>query len=347
MDFARAVLFSLGIVLHAAWLFQNRLPAMAGTHDFIHSFRMQSFFIVAGFFSAIMFEKYPIKEFLTRRLRRLGVPLVVFGFIIDPLLNCSSIERWADFSSELNFTYWANAQWFHHLWFLAVLLQYVLLMCFVADAFPGVWSAFKARHLGLNSFYILVAFGYALCTRVPTDPDSGLIFIRPYETLKFITFFIAGLYLYYHQPLLDRLVNNVVWNLLYLGGFWVALPWLSTLNRNPFIQMLHAIYALNMCLLLFWLARRFFNRRNDLIQKFANASYTVYLVHWPLMIVFYRMLESSNLSRMSQMVLLIMFTAIFSYSIHALLVLRFKAFAFLFNGVSPEEFIFKPHLSNA
>src|SRR5205823_2588271 len=98
-----------------------------------------------------------------------------------------------------------------------------------------------------------------------STPGFGLVFIRPYETLKFLVFFFAGLYLFYHQDLLTRLVSNVLFNLFIVCGFWFALPWITPLNTNPIVQMAQSIYAINISLLLFWFSFRFFNQRREFI----------------------------------------------------------------------------------
>src|SRR5262245_10746740 len=89
IDFCRAVLFSLGVILHSAWLLKDRSPFLTHVHDFIHSFRMESFFLIAGFFSAMTLYRNPPEKFLRMRLLRLFVPLVIWGTLINVFLNCA------------------------------------------------------------------------------------------------------------------------------------------------------------------------------------------------------------------------------------------------------------------
>ncbi|WP_261361954.1 acyltransferase family protein [Frigoriglobus tundricola] len=53
--------------------------------DWLHSFRMPLFFLISGFFSAMMFEKYGAGKYMGRRWTRIGVPLVVGLFTFGPL----------------------------------------------------------------------------------------------------------------------------------------------------------------------------------------------------------------------------------------------------------------------
>src|SRR5262245_50718764 len=120
LDFSRAVLFGLGIILHACWVYQDQSPVLAGTHDFIHSFRMPAFFLLSGLFSGLMLDRYGAEKFLFRRFRRLAVPLLFFGIVIDQLVNCGDIHTWSDWRALLNRSYWIDANWLQHLWFLSV-----------------------------------------------------------------------------------------------------------------------------------------------------------------------------------------------------------------------------------
>ncbi|MEO8655997.1 MAG: acyltransferase family protein, partial [Ramlibacter sp.] len=85
LDSLRASAMLLGIVLHAAaslTLFPLPWPA----HDvsrsagfdallgFIHGFRMQVFFFLAGFFGHLLWRRLGTRGFLLQRAKRIGVP---------------------------------------------------------------------------------------------------------------------------------------------------------------------------------------------------------------------------------------------------------------------------------
>jgi len=345
LDFSRTVLLLLGIVLHAAWLYRDSSPLLAGVHDFIHSFRMHSFFLLAGFFAAMMHVKYPPEQFLLRRLRRLGIPLLVFGFIIDPLLNCANIDHWSDFSLELRYRYWAYGEWFQHLWFLSVLIQYIFIVFFIAKIFPALFEIVRRKSLGISFLLIATAVGYAACLRVPL-PTFELVFVRPDETLKFCVFFAVGFYFYFHQDSLDALVNKVWGNLAFVILFMLVFRSVSQFENQSIYNVLSGTYSLLTCMLLFWLARRFFNRPSPAVQKLSLASYTIYLVHWPLMIVVLRLIQPLNLPVYVNVLMLIGLTFGGSYLLHDLLVLRSENIAYLLNGSLRKQLIPKERLYN-
>jgi glucan biosynthesis protein C len=97
MDAARGFLMLLGLVIHAAMIYSPerwRVHDSSGGVGFawlvsgIHSFRMQAFFFIAGFFTALGIDRQPIGEYLRVRGLRLMVPLVA------TLLTFNVLEFW-------------------------------------------------------------------------------------------------------------------------------------------------------------------------------------------------------------------------------------------------------------
>src|SRR5688572_28704841 len=88
----------LGLVLHSAASY-TYTPLGAGwpVHDppgsvifslllvFIHLFRMPAFFLVAGFFAALLYYRDGPRAFARNRARRVALPLVLFWATAFPL----------------------------------------------------------------------------------------------------------------------------------------------------------------------------------------------------------------------------------------------------------------------
>src|SRR5438105_1515073 len=88
----------LGIVLHSATLYiaappphvplvtdPNTSLAMDAIFDFIHSFRMPLFFVLAGFFASLLVEKRGLWGAYKNRLARIAAPLAAAMLTILPL----------------------------------------------------------------------------------------------------------------------------------------------------------------------------------------------------------------------------------------------------------------------
>src|SRR6185436_12781974 len=99
LDGLRAAMMLLGLVLHAgasyvtlplgaAWPYQDRHTSLV--FDVlvftIHLFRMPAFFVMAGFFAALLHQREGARGFLVRRARRVLLPLAVAWPFLSPLV---------------------------------------------------------------------------------------------------------------------------------------------------------------------------------------------------------------------------------------------------------------------
>ena len=113
-DALRALAMVLGIALHAALTFsetgwpvqdsqQNDSFGLAVSA--IHGFRMPVFFLMSGFFTAMLWRNRGVRSLITHRLKRVGLPLVLAMITIVPLMNCSWLAVLAlpEIVSEIGF----------------------------------------------------------------------------------------------------------------------------------------------------------------------------------------------------------------------------------------------------
>ena len=139
----------LGVVLHTAlvylptddWLYQDpdRSPFLSVfLVQVIHIFRMPVFFVMAGFFGAMLFERRGAGSFSLHRFDRIVIPLVVGWFVLYPLvvwsisfaMTYSSIPA-GDGALAVAFERMSlNADFAEagplHLWFLYYLIYYYI-----------------------------------------------------------------------------------------------------------------------------------------------------------------------------------------------------------------------------
>ena len=171
LDNLRAAMMWLGIVLHVAviyiagpsplpWRDNQTTPTADLLMAFIHAFRMPVFFILAGFFVALLIERRGARAMAHNRLRRLGLPFVVFWppiFALCGALALAFLHRMARGTWGLDPALMQTAPSAPqglstmHLWFLWMLLWLSLgtalahagLARFAPDAAPwlGRWLA--------------------------------------------------------------------------------------------------------------------------------------------------------------------------------------------------------------
>lgn len=342
LDFSRALLLGLGIVLHAACLCGESNPAYISLYDFIHSFRMPAFFLLAGFFAARKLQEDTPISFLTSRARRLGIPFLFCGLIINPLFNCPNHVSWLGFSAEVDSSYWFNGDWLQHLWFLSCLLQYVVIAYVINHLWPGLNPLLRKGRFGVRSLSALIALTWFVVTHlrvaIPTVQARGLWFFEtPYDTLQYSVYFAAGYYLFFHPKLLAELRQQWFWNVAGIACYWVLS---SKIGAHPvgkyLVQIMTGLYVMNICGIIFAVAGRYFSRKNTVIASLSAASYTIYLVHWPLMVALNRWEYPKDLLGL-KFALLIFLTALLSYAFHIWLVEKSSLMAFLMNGVIPQN----------
>ncbi len=102
LDALRSFAMQLGIALHAAlayvgagWVV-NDTPASESLGvlvSAIHGFRMPLFFLLSGFFTAMLWQRRGLSGLLTQRTKRILIPLALAGSIIIPTMW--SVNSWA------------------------------------------------------------------------------------------------------------------------------------------------------------------------------------------------------------------------------------------------------------
>jgi hypothetical protein len=98
LDCLRGCAMLLGVVLHAGVSFATMPVPFWAVHDAhpnalvdvalfaVHDFRMQLFFVLAGFFGCLLYRRYGIAGTARHRLLRVGVPFVLSVVLIVPTI---------------------------------------------------------------------------------------------------------------------------------------------------------------------------------------------------------------------------------------------------------------------
>ena len=147
MDALRAVAMLPGVVLHAllflipgSWPVEDPWGAATSPNvnpygylaSAIHGFRMPLFFLLSGFFTAMLWQQRGLLRLTTHRLQRIALPLLLGAFTVVP------VTAWVFDVAGFRLVHWPLA-WldsFYHLWFLWLLL--LLAAAFIAAARLGL-----------------------------------------------------------------------------------------------------------------------------------------------------------------------------------------------------------------
>src|SRR5262249_35404146 len=97
LDALRAAMMFLGIYLHAAAAYSPHgdwhvkpaegTTALDYTISWIHVFRMPVFYVMAGFFAALLLDRYGLPRAANNRFWRIAVPFVVGWVVLYPIYS--------------------------------------------------------------------------------------------------------------------------------------------------------------------------------------------------------------------------------------------------------------------
>lgn len=283
---------------------------------FIHVFRMPVFFVVAGFFAAFLLETRGTRAFLRHRWSRIGVPLLCGWLVIFPLMGGSMFYA-QQFTAvppppktDLQAISIERVLWEHilmHLWFL----YHLMLFCVAASAVIPLIRRFpnQVRTRFLDAFgrsvhgkgiALLIAFsGVMLYQMRSWSIDYWGGFVPPLRILgTYGLFFLFGWLVFKRRAVLERFKRPALW--YFIAGlvcFFVHRYFVDTgcgLGRfcDPTAVREH-IGAIVFLAPTIWflvygflgLFLRYMEKPSSRWRYVADASYWMYIVHPPVVMV--------------------------------------------------------------
>ena len=169
LDALRAAMMFLGIYLHAAagysphgdWHIKppQVTTALDYTIAWIHVFRMPVFYVMAGFFAALLLARYGFARAAGNRFWRIAVPFVVGCIVLYPILafllafDRAGLPKAVEYILSGRFLARAHPM---HLWFLEYLLALYVLSILVVVIVPrSVWTWLAGLRRGAVSPQLL------------------------------------------------------------------------------------------------------------------------------------------------------------------------------------------------
>ena len=269
---------------------------------------MGAFFLLAGYFAPGSFDRKGSGSFLKERLIRLGIPLIIWIFLLNPISNIGLfLEPVTWISEPLTWqSFWQMYPEFIGLgvaWFLALLL--IFSFGYAAwrwltrnrnSSQEGEYS--PPSYLGIGLFILALALITYLVRIMFPIGKSVLDFPTLAYLPQYLSFFIVGAIAYrrdWFRTVTDRMgkigfVTAMVATLLLfpipilgiLGGTMLFLgngSWPSAVYA-----LWDSIFAVGLCLAAVTFFRRYFNKQSKLGSFLAQQSYAVYIIHSPIIV---------------------------------------------------------------
>ncbi len=304
LDALRGFAMLLGIVLHAAaflvpidfWPVQDDWASAtplerngyAYAASIIHGFRMPLFFLISGFFSALLWQARGLRRLARHRLERIGLPLLAGMFTLVPAV------AWLSAAGGFAPVDWLLA-WMDglsHLWFLWHLL--LLLAALIVAARLGLefrhplWWLLVPLSVVPHHFMQEIVFG--------ADTDIDLL-PAPRVFLYYAAFFGFGVFLHQRRVAVRRGWTAALLPALlvtYPAGMALLYVALQNALASPDTQpggwswsvasALQVAYAWLACFGMLGLFRWIASRERAWVRYLSDASYWLYLCHLPLVV---------------------------------------------------------------
>jgi glucans biosynthesis protein C len=325
LDACRAAFMLLGIVIHAAEPFVPNMDAVVSGGDeeiaigyvyhFINAFRMPGFFIIAGYFAALMIERHGSQRWMMTRLERLAVPLVVAIVAIVPLTTiAAALPEYFTGTAPNGLAFLTDAirqhlqpgfHWVAHLWFVFDLLVhcsvfaavYAIFGSSVAPDFRCLLSriALPPALLGFFSVSALAAFLVLIHVLANSQLGAAFAFIGDYpfwyifdvpRLLFYAPFFLLGVLLCDGEGMMEKFArpSAAAWAAGILSTSAFVYLRVHVPHRELLATALVAPTAVLLTRMWMHVALNMLNRPSRFIHNAVDASYTIYIVHLPIAI---------------------------------------------------------------
>lgn len=362
LDSIRAYLMLLGIPFHLSliysshsWAVNSTTPSFSLTvlNDFIHAFRMQVFFIISGYFSYMLYERYDSHRWLKVRLERVAIPLLSsIPLITLPqfflLKNYTDkLAGWDDFTpyQKINVAVWELVS---HLWFLLTLCLLTCACFYLFKKIKAIKTPMAPQPINkmtnlsnISLWFLLYAFIYCVFHRIilitaPHLLSNGLFNFVVMETLFYLPFFIVGAYAFKY-PWLKAVFLKPSWPAV-LGSLLLFVAYM--LNQKLLAHssfgfeleiMIKAVLGVLMANVVFAFGHALLDFHSPRITYLVNASLFIYLVHHPLTLIygaFMTPLIDNNLLGFLLGLVFVFACAFMLYELHK----RIPLLRFLFSG---------------
>jgi len=309
---------------------------------FNQAYSMGFFFLLSGYFSAKSLSKKKTQTYVIQRLLRLGTPILLFVYLISPILRLSfrriaykipfSLENLLSVYKQIRFGYELGPMWF----IMLLLIFSLILVIFknsinqspIQIASPGRFSIFIAAiTIGLLTFIVRIT--------LPIGSVFQPLNLQLPHLIQYIFMFFAGVYIYL-ADWQDKLqsVSLKFWLPLSIALI-IVLPVLfflvggangdvgSALGGFTWQSLVFSIWEQIFCVSMVATFLSFFykcmNINTGLTRELSASSYATYIFHSLVLVIFTALLQGLRYPPIIKITLLAVPTLVLCFFIASLL----------------------------
>lgn len=366
-DNGRAIASMVGFFYHVGLIFS--IPWIINTNpnnfnsslhvftEFISLFRMPLFIFIAGYFAIYSVKKYNFGDFAKNKLLRLGVPLLSSLYILVFLQHLFADMLFKKTSSLLDVFNTVNplssSFTLSHLWFLYVVIIYNFLLYFIlkrTKKYSNFYKKIKEKLMSSNiltvdALFLFLSLSSSLFFIIiyvfsPVNhgllPDHRFGINLPYFVMGVITFVFWDKF---SKAFITLSMKRVIISLIVMISSFTIMMYLKVIIGNSiialalsfFFETIAKYYSL---LLVLYILYTLFNKTNKVLKYLADSSYSIFLLHQPVIVVVsYFFLKYIGSSTLISYICILIISICVSYVIDYLVIRKTKIGKFLFTGV--------------
>ena len=245
------------------------------------SYFMSLFFFISAYLLPSSFDRKGLKSFVKDRMIRLGIPLVVYYFILNPLLVLWIYGRW-------------GKPGLGPMWFVFTLLIFESAYAVYRYIIKRRLSVRLTRRFGLFTLLFILITGvcaYAIRLWMPIGREVFGLQLGYFSL--YAAMYILGI-VAYRRNLLDRLSmhRGYMWlaivvfllipSLIYFGATTRDFQHCLTGGRNIYAlyyAIWESVMCVGVCYFLLAFGRSYLNRPIPIVQLLSRYSYSFYIIH--------------------------------------------------------------------
>jgi len=321
LDNVRSLVIFLVIAMHAAvtysgfgdWYYNEGTSDMLSIFEkivfglfqsFLQAWFMGTLFFISAFLATKSLKKRGATQFLKERFFRLGLPLLVYLFLIAPFIYFVLLGYWKENAIIDNYIrYLTNFKWLFSssgpLWFVEALLLFCIVYVAVRKFFPKpkVIHTFNAKNIVL---VIIITGIVAFLIRLISPIGTNFFNLQFSFFSSYVALFIMGIligennlfeYISREQNIkwfkITLIAGIIIWFIIMLlGGVKDGhLYFLGGFNWQSFAYALwEAFVAIGFTIGIIAYFKKHVNTNNKCTGVIADNSFGIYFFHTPILI---------------------------------------------------------------